>query len=209
MKAISGKGGDGCTSFDRKANTPRGPPDGGNGGDGGHVIIVRLLFFLIILPEYLFSLFFGNKRVSENRTSLYGLQNHHFKAGDGTSGSGQKRNGKAGSPAIVEVPPGTIVKRVTFNDDIAESEWEEEDIDEGWQDLEEGQTINVDDLIKGDGLDPFSIDKPEPGSFSFPSPFYLSSAFSFLPSLFLLSCIPCFYLSIWNYLDFGNFNLKI
>ena len=43
VKAISGKGGDGCLSFDRQPSKPRGPPDGGNGGDGGDVIIVRLI----------------------------------------------------------------------------------------------------------------------------------------------------------------------
>lgn len=40
IKAISGKGGDGCLSFDRQPHKPRGPPDGGNGGNGGDVIIV-------------------------------------------------------------------------------------------------------------------------------------------------------------------------
>lgn len=40
IKAISGKGGDGCLSFDRQPHKARGPPDGGNGGDGGDVIIV-------------------------------------------------------------------------------------------------------------------------------------------------------------------------
>jgi hypothetical protein len=40
VKAISGKGGDGCISFDREPHKPRGPPNGGSGGHGGDVIIV-------------------------------------------------------------------------------------------------------------------------------------------------------------------------
>jgi len=40
VKAISGKGGNGCLSFDRGPHKPRGPPSGGNGGSGGDVIIV-------------------------------------------------------------------------------------------------------------------------------------------------------------------------
>ena len=49
VKAISGKGGDGCMSFDRQPSKPRGPPDGGNGGNGGDVMIVWIFFFWFFL----------------------------------------------------------------------------------------------------------------------------------------------------------------
>jgi hypothetical protein len=40
LRVRAGSGGDGCVSFRREANLPRGGPDGGNGGDGGSIYIV-------------------------------------------------------------------------------------------------------------------------------------------------------------------------
>lgn len=40
VRLRSGNGGDGCMSFRREANLPRGGPDGGNGGDGGSIYMV-------------------------------------------------------------------------------------------------------------------------------------------------------------------------
>ena len=39
IEVSAGKGGDGCMSFKRAKNLPRGGPDGGDGGDGGNIII--------------------------------------------------------------------------------------------------------------------------------------------------------------------------
>jgi hypothetical protein len=40
LRVRAGSGGDGCVSFRREANLPRGGPDGGNGGDGGSIYII-------------------------------------------------------------------------------------------------------------------------------------------------------------------------
>jgi len=84
----SGKGGDGCLSFRREKNVPKGGPDGGDGGKGGDVII----------------------EVDANLNSLSHLYYHrHFKAGKGEHGKGKKKHGKDGKNVVIKVPPGTIV----------------------------------------------------------------------------------------------------
>jgi GTP-binding protein len=84
----SGKGGDGCVSFRREKNVPRGGPDGGDGGKGGDIII----------------------EVDANLNSLSHLYYHrHFKAGKGTHGKGKKMHGKDGKDVVIKVPPGTLV----------------------------------------------------------------------------------------------------
>jgi len=87
-----------------------------------------------------------------NRSSLYGLQGHHFKATDGQSGQGKKRNGKNGTHAIVEVPPGTLVKRIRYPVEEDDGYWGE--VDDGWQGLEEGYDLDVDEYLKQRGEDP-------------------------------------------------------
>ena len=85
----AGGGGNGCSSFRREANVPRGGPDGGDGGDGGSVVI----------------------RAVRNLGSLANIAGHrHWNAERGQHGEGSQRTGRRGEDAFVLVPPGTIVR---------------------------------------------------------------------------------------------------
>ena len=79
-------------SFRREKYVPRGGPDGGDGGKGGDVIL----------------------EASERKHTLLDFHfRHEFKATSGTHGMGQNRHGSSGQDLVLEVPPGTLVKRRT------------------------------------------------------------------------------------------------
>ena len=83
-----GDGGNGCLSFRREANVPRGGPDGGDGGAGGGVIL----------------------EADSNLTNLAHLIGHkHWKAERGTHGQGKLKTGKSGEDSIIHVPAGTLI----------------------------------------------------------------------------------------------------
>ncbi|MCE3233517.1 MAG: obgE [Rickettsiaceae bacterium] len=84
----SGAGGDGCLSFRREANVPRGGPDGGNGGRGGSVV-VRCIAGLNTLIDFRFT--------------------QQFKARRGEGGRGKNCNGHSADDLYIEVPVGTQV----------------------------------------------------------------------------------------------------
>jgi len=84
-----GRGGDGCISFRREKNIPRGGPDGGDGGDGGSVIV---------------------KAKEGVSTLIYFHYKKHFVAKNGGNGEGKNKKGRRGEDVILEVPPGTLVK---------------------------------------------------------------------------------------------------
>ncbi len=84
----SGPGGNGCMSFRREANVPKGGPDGGNGGRGGSVI-ARCVPGLNTLIDYRYT--------------------QHFRAKKGEHGKGSNRDGKAAADVILEVPVGTQI----------------------------------------------------------------------------------------------------
>ena len=83
-----GNGGNGCVSFRREKYVPKGGPDGGDGGRGGDVILK-----------------------TENRlTTLFDLRHRkRVRAKNGQHGQGKNRHGKSGEPAVIPVPPGTLV----------------------------------------------------------------------------------------------------
>jgi len=86
----AGDGGNGALSFRREKYVPRGGPDGGDGGRGGDVVV----------------------RVAEGETTLSAYRGrHHYKAEVGGAGSGANRHGRDGEDIVLEVPPGTVVRR--------------------------------------------------------------------------------------------------
>jgi GTP-binding protein len=91
VHARAGDGGAGAVSFRREAGQARGGPDGGDGGRGGDVWLVA----------------------SHRVASLAGFARQPYRrAADGGHGRGRLRHGAAGAPAEVEVPVGTLVRRL-------------------------------------------------------------------------------------------------
>ncbi|MDJ0757425.1 MAG: GTPase ObgE [Ardenticatenaceae bacterium] len=86
----SGDGGDGMISFRREKFVPRGGPDGGDGGNGGSVIF----------------------RVNPKINSLNKFHRFvHYEADNGKNGGRKKQTGARGQDLILEVPPGTVIRR--------------------------------------------------------------------------------------------------
>ncbi len=84
-----GNGGNGCVSFRRERQAPRGGPDGGDGGRGGDIII----------------------RANNQKTTLMDISSKvKYVAENGRHGEGKNRYGKRGNDLIIEVPVGTVVK---------------------------------------------------------------------------------------------------
>lgn len=89
IHAAGGSGGNGVASVHREKFKPLGGPDGGDGGNGGSVI-------LVVDPQV--------------TTLLTYHRSPHQRAGNGTQGMGDYRQGKTGEDVIVPVPDGTVVK---------------------------------------------------------------------------------------------------
>lgn len=87
----SGKGGDGCVSFRREKYVPKGGPNGGDGGNGGDVVIV------------------ANSQLSSLLDTKY---RKHYNAKNGENGRGKDQHGKSAPDLVIQVPLGTIVKKV-------------------------------------------------------------------------------------------------
>lgn len=85
----SGSGGPGAVSFRREKYVPKGGPDGGDGGRGGDVVF----------------------RTKPNLKTLRHLRfKPSYRAENGRPGEGQKRHGRDGEDAVIEVPPGTVIR---------------------------------------------------------------------------------------------------
>lgn len=84
----SGDGGPGAVSFRREKYIERGGPDGGNGGRGGDIIF---------------------EAVDGLNTLIDFRYTQHFRAPNGTGGSGRDRSGPKGETLVIKVPVGTEV----------------------------------------------------------------------------------------------------
>ena len=88
IEVAGGKGGNGCLSFRRARNLPRGGPDGGNGGNGGDVDLIGDAA-LNTLVDFRFT--------------------PRYSASNGKPGSGGDKTGAGGEALRVRVPVGTTV----------------------------------------------------------------------------------------------------
>jgi GTP-binding protein len=89
VRVRAGDGGHGCASIHREKFKPLGGPNGGNGGKGGDVIL----------------------EVSPGAATLLDFHRRPLRrAGNGTPGSGNHRNGAEGDDLLIPVPDGTVVK---------------------------------------------------------------------------------------------------
>jgi GTPase len=95
IRVEAGKGGDGCLSFRREKNIPKGGPDGGDGGDGGSIYLV----------------------VDEGLNTLVDFRHSRlFRAKAGHSGEGRDRIGKKSDDLFIKIPSGTLI----YDDDTDE-----------------------------------------------------------------------------------------
>ena len=107
ITVISGKGGDGCSSFRREKYIPKGGPDGGDGGKGGDVLI----------------------RLDKNLNSLISLKGkRQFSATKGKAGSGKNKKGESGENEVIFVPEGTLIFSEQTKELIGEISPENSDI---------------------------------------------------------------------------------
>lgn len=101
----AGNGGAGCAAFHREKFKPFGPPSGGDGGRGGDV--------------YIFP--------TPHLTTLSSIPKK-IRGENGGNGQGTWQNGKAGTPLVIKVPLGTIVRELLREDPRrAKDEWEAEE----------------------------------------------------------------------------------
>lgn len=97
VKLKAGKGGDGAVSFRHEIYINKGGPDGGNGGRGGSIIF----------------------RADKGTNTLLSFRyNPELSASPGKNGRGQRSAGRSGEDLIVKVPVGTIVYKITPDQDL-------------------------------------------------------------------------------------------
>ena len=84
----AGKGGNGCLSFRRAANIPKGGPDGGDGGNGGDIYLTA---------------------TQSMHTLVDFRYQPRYRAESGTPGASKQKTGASGEHLFISVPVGTRV----------------------------------------------------------------------------------------------------
>ena len=107
IDVFAGNGGNGCSSFRRLKNIPRGGPDGGDGGSGGDVIL-RATNGLNTLSKFRFQKIFN--------------------AENGSKGKSQHKTGIGGSDLIIDVPCGTMIYDVNTEELVADLDLDSSEI---------------------------------------------------------------------------------
>lgn len=107
IEVSAGDGGNGCLSFRRAKNIPKGGPDGGDGGSGGNVI------------------FKANS--SLNTLARFRFEKY-FQAAEGKKGSSKNKSGADGKDLIIEVPLGSIIYDEALEEKIADLDSDKEEV---------------------------------------------------------------------------------
>ena len=95
----AGDGGDGCLSFRRAKNLPKGGPDGGDGGSGGNIVL--------------------KSNASLNTLAKFRYEKY-FSAESGKKGLSNNKSGADGKDLFIEVPVGTIIYDQSFEHKVAD-----------------------------------------------------------------------------------------
>ena len=95
----AGDGGDGCLSFRRAKNLPKGGPDGGDGGSGGNIVL--------------------KSNASLNTLARFRFEKY-FSAESGKKGLSNNKSGANGKELFIEVPVGTIIYDESFDHKVAD-----------------------------------------------------------------------------------------
>jgi len=95
----AGDGGDGCLSFRRAKNLPKGGPDGGDGGSGGNIVL--------------------KSNASLNTLAKFRYEKY-FSAESGKKGLSNNKSGANGKDLFIEVPVGTIIYDESFEHKVAD-----------------------------------------------------------------------------------------
>ena len=95
----AGDGGDGCLSFRRAKNLPKGGPDGGDGGSGGNIVL--------------------KSNASLNTLARFRYEKY-FSAEAGKKGLSNNKSGADGEDLFIEVPVGTIIYDESYDHKVAD-----------------------------------------------------------------------------------------
>lgn len=95
LSCKGGRGGGGCSSFERRMDGNRGPPNGEDGGKGGNIYLE-----------------------SCNSMESFSFHSFHYKGQHGSSGGSSHKKGKNGKHTVIKVPPGTAIYEVIGRDEI-------------------------------------------------------------------------------------------